>query len=187
MKLLSINSRIKEVRTTLTDLNQKDFGKRIAVGQGYLSQIEKGDRDVTEKILKLVCSEFKVNETWLRTGKGDMVIETDFAIIEQLAKKHGLDTLDQQILLTYIELTESNRSIFKKYLLDLFTKMASAKIHKPPTNNDNSGTDNFINTSNTTQESIDEAVKAYRKELEAEALGQISQVSENTDKNTMRA
>ena len=45
---LSINERVKAVRNAL-NLTQKDFGQKLTLAQTYLSQIEKGDRDVTEK------------------------------------------------------------------------------------------------------------------------------------------
>lgn len=51
---MSINERVKAVRNAL-NLTQKDFGQKLTLAQTYLSQIEKGDRDVTEKIQKLIC------------------------------------------------------------------------------------------------------------------------------------
>lgn len=55
-------------------MNQTEFGKIIDASQNYLSNMEKGYRDVTEKIIKIVCLQSwdgkKVNEKWLRTGEG---------------------------------------------------------------------------------------------------------------------
>ena len=47
--LSTVNERLKSLRISL-GMNQKDFGERIEVAQTYLSQIEKGDRPVTDKI-----------------------------------------------------------------------------------------------------------------------------------------
>ena len=59
-------------------MNQKDFGERIEVAQTYLSQIEKGDRPVTDKISKIVCLQNwngkSVNEEWFLTGNGEMFV-----------------------------------------------------------------------------------------------------------------
>jgi HTH-type transcriptional regulator/antitoxin PezA len=67
--------RIKELRKK-TGLNQTDFGKRIEVAQGYLTNIETAKRPATEKIMKIICLQSwdgkTVNENWLRFGKGDM-------------------------------------------------------------------------------------------------------------------
>lgn len=67
--------RIKELRKE-TGLNQTDFGKKIEVAQGYLTNIETAKRPATEKIIKIICLQLwdgkTVNEKWLRTGEGEM-------------------------------------------------------------------------------------------------------------------
>lgn len=73
---MKTNERVKLIRNKLK-LNQTDFGSRIAIAQTYLSQIEKGDRELTEKLSKLICFEFGVNETWLNSGEGEMFFEPD--------------------------------------------------------------------------------------------------------------
>ena len=64
-EILNINERVKLVRINL-NMTQKDFGTKIAVAQNYLSNIEKGYREVTEKIIKIICSEFSVCAAILR-------------------------------------------------------------------------------------------------------------------------
>lgn len=73
---MSINDRVKELRKTLK-LTQTEFGRKISVAQTYLSQIENGDREVTDKIAQLIMLQFGVNENWLRTGDGKMFIESE--------------------------------------------------------------------------------------------------------------
>lgn len=73
---MKINERVKLVRNKL-NMNQTEFGARIAIAQTYLSQIEKGDRELTEKLSKLICFEFGVNEAWLISGTGEMFFERD--------------------------------------------------------------------------------------------------------------
>lgn len=68
---MTINERIKILRKTLK-LNQTEFGKRVAIAQGHLTNIETGKRDVTEKNIKIICLEFNVNKEWLSTGEGAM-------------------------------------------------------------------------------------------------------------------
>ena len=74
---MTINERVKMVRKEL-GLNQTDFGKRIAIAQGYLTNVENGRRDVTEKTIRLICLEFNVSENWLRTGEGGNVYRIRF-------------------------------------------------------------------------------------------------------------
>jgi transcriptional regulator with XRE-family HTH domain len=66
-----VYKRLKEVRKSL-GLNQKEFSERLGLTQGSYSFIETGNITLTEKNIKLICMSFNVNETWLRTGVGDM-------------------------------------------------------------------------------------------------------------------
>lgn len=62
--------RIKFLRKEL-DLSQADFAKRIKITQGHLSDIENGRKILTERTIKIICSEFNVSEAWLKTGEGE--------------------------------------------------------------------------------------------------------------------
>lgn len=73
---MDINNRVRDLRKSLK-LTQKEFGGRIHVAQTYLSQIENGDREVTDKIAQLIVLEFGVNENWLRTGSGKAFLENE--------------------------------------------------------------------------------------------------------------
>ena len=66
-----MQNRIKELRKSL-GLNQTEFGNRIGVGQTTIAGYEIGSRVPSDAIIKSICREFAVNETWLRTGAGDM-------------------------------------------------------------------------------------------------------------------
>jgi len=69
--LIEVHERIREVRSII-GLSQAKFAKRIAVSPGYLAEIELNNRKVTERIIKLIVSEFNVNGYWLRTGEGEI-------------------------------------------------------------------------------------------------------------------
>ena len=68
---MEINERIKYLRKNL-GLNQTDFARKIGMKQTGLSAIEKGKVPVLERNIKNICSEFHINEVWLRTGEGEM-------------------------------------------------------------------------------------------------------------------
>ena len=51
-------------------MNQRDFAKRIDVGQSTLAMFETGDRTPRDIHINRICTEFGVNEVWLRTGEG---------------------------------------------------------------------------------------------------------------------
>ena len=65
--------RVKELRKTL-DLTMEKFGNRLGVTKVAISNIENGNRKLTEQMIKSICREFDVDENWLRTGKGKMFL-----------------------------------------------------------------------------------------------------------------
>ena len=66
-----INYRIKFLRSEL-NISQNEFSKRIFIGQSSLGEIETGTRNVNDRIIQLICSQFNVNKDWIKTGKGKM-------------------------------------------------------------------------------------------------------------------
>ena len=66
-----MNQRIKKLRRNL-DLTQQDFANRIGLKQNSIALIESGKRNISNQAVLAICREFNVNETWLRTGEGDM-------------------------------------------------------------------------------------------------------------------
>jgi DNA-binding XRE family transcriptional regulator len=68
---ISINQRIKQVRETL-HLTQVQFSKVISLSSGYLAGVEVEKRKANDRIVKLICAAFSVNEHWLRDGEGEM-------------------------------------------------------------------------------------------------------------------
>lgn len=68
-----MNERIKKLRKEL-GLTMDAFGTRIGVTKSTISNIENGNRNLTEHMLKTICLQSWngkfVNEDWLRTGNG---------------------------------------------------------------------------------------------------------------------
>lgn len=112
---MSKNERVKKIRRELK-LNQTEFGSKIAVAQSYMAALESGNREVTPKIFKLICSEYGVNETWFETGEGEM-FKSEGTLVELIGTKiNDLDEVDRKILIEYIKLTPSQRKSIKAYI-----------------------------------------------------------------------
>lgn len=75
--------RIKKVRTSL-NLTLEKFGERLGVTKVAISNIEKGNRNLTEQMTKSICREFKVDYIWLTTGSGEMFQDSDEVFLEQI-------------------------------------------------------------------------------------------------------
>ena len=71
-----MNKRIRELRKAL-GLSQKEFANMIGLKQNAISYMEKEGATVTEQNIKTICAQFSVNENWLRTGEGKMILESE--------------------------------------------------------------------------------------------------------------
>lgn len=67
----SVGERIKKIRKD-RKLTQKAFAEQLKMSENYIWQIEKGDREPSDKVLRLICSIYNVDEIWLQTGTGEM-------------------------------------------------------------------------------------------------------------------
>lgn len=68
-----MRDRIKELRKSL-GLTQAAFAEKIGVKQNTIAQYESGRNNPTDAVLALICREYGVNEVWLRTGIGPMLV-----------------------------------------------------------------------------------------------------------------
>ena len=84
-KIKEEKDRIHELRTTL-NLTLEKFGKRLGVTKVAISNIEKGNRNVTDQMRKSICREYGVNEIWLTSGTGKMFISDEIKEIEIFEK-----------------------------------------------------------------------------------------------------
>lgn len=65
-----MKNRIRKIRKD-NDLSMEKFGDKIGLKRNSISQIESGVNKPSDVTIKSICREFKVNETWLRTGEGE--------------------------------------------------------------------------------------------------------------------
>lgn len=107
---MNINERVKYLRKHLR-LSQKDFGERVEMSQGHLTNVETGKRELTDKNIKLICIVFNVSENWLRSGSGDMFAETDDALLEKLAREYNMSDAQQRIMNAFLRMNEQKREM----------------------------------------------------------------------------
>ena len=66
-----MNERIAFVRKSL-GLTQEKFAEQVGLSRNFMWMIESGTRVPSDRTISDICREFNVNETWLRTGEGEM-------------------------------------------------------------------------------------------------------------------
>ncbi len=113
-----MNERLKAARKALK-LSQEAFGAKIGLKGSSISYIESGRSSLTEQTLLAACREFGINEEWLRSGAGEMLVFTEESAIAQLAQEHGLDEFAVRALTAYQKLTPANRAVIKQYILSI--------------------------------------------------------------------
>lgn len=69
-----MKDRFKELREALS-LTQQKFADRLDISRNFVAQIEMGNKIPSERTVKDICREFKVNYEWLTEGTGEMFIQ----------------------------------------------------------------------------------------------------------------
>lgn len=102
------NERVKEIRKSL-GLTLEKFSERIGVTRGSMSNIENGNRNLTEQMTKSICREFSVDYMWLTTGEGEMFIDSDDDFIERIDRiMAGEDEARKNLFKFMLELSDED-------------------------------------------------------------------------------
>ena len=102
--------RLKKLRKEELNLTLDKFGEKIGVGKTAISRIENGVNNLTDQLSKAICREFNVNESWLRTGEGEIFIQMDLedeiaALIGQISNEPSA-SFKKKLLAVLANLTE---------------------------------------------------------------------------------
>lgn len=112
---MTLGERIKKLRNEL-DLTQQEFAAKIGSVQNTITGYETGRRAPSNQVISLICHEFNVDETWLRTGEGEMFLETPDTATGRLAKELGLDEFMQSVVSEYLKLSEEQRKVVRNFV-----------------------------------------------------------------------
>lgn len=113
-----MNERIRKLRKSL-GLTQAEFGRRIGIQQTTVAGYETGGREPIDAVVTLICREFHVSETWLRTGDGEPFVksEPDDELAYVFAQiKISDDDLIKKIIKTYWSLDEKEKAVIRKLI-----------------------------------------------------------------------
>lgn len=109
--------RIRYLRKDILHMNQTDFGKSLGVSRSVIKNMELNvlaRPEQKEPLIKLICKEFHVNESWLRTGEGEPFAynleEDEFS--SYAAEIDRNDPRLKQAILYYKKLSEKDKKLF---------------------------------------------------------------------------
>lgn len=117
---MSIGKRIKELRLAL-HLNQTDFAKPLGLTYSAIAGYENELRNVSEPSIIAICREYRVNEEWLRSGQGEMFVQTPNSCFEYLAREYNLDAMDIALIREYVSMDAQYRSVIKEKMKKVFS------------------------------------------------------------------
>ena len=122
-----MHTRIKALRNAL-GLNQTDFGAAVGVKQTTVAGYENGTRTPIDAVVSAICREFNVNETWLRTGEGEMFRprsrnEELFEFLNTAVEEDGIKA---RLLTVMARLSEDQWEL----LADMARKLAEEEMEK---------------------------------------------------------
>ena len=119
-----MNKRLKEIRW-FYKLSQEEFGKKIGLeSRGHISTLESGKKNITDRIVKDVCREFKINEQWLRTGEGNMFSDiSDKEAYFNAATDLSSDPLIVSALIEYQRLTDKEKAVISQYAVSVLNRL----------------------------------------------------------------
>lgn len=126
-----MNERIKELRKAL-GLTLEKFGERLGVSRAALSNIENGNRSVTDQMFKSVCREFSVNEEWLRTGEGNMFLipdDEDAALVSEVLENPDVKFYQMMLNMvrTYKQLSPESKKVVEDFIDQLLENSKNRK------------------------------------------------------------
>jgi transcriptional regulator with XRE-family HTH domain len=73
---ITMNSRIALIRKA-KEKKQDDFAEELGLTKNFISLVETGKREPSDRTIKDICRIYNVNEEWLRTGEGEMFLPRD--------------------------------------------------------------------------------------------------------------
>lgn len=123
-----MHNRIKEVRK-FYNLTQTQFGNRIGVKGNTITNYENDMRTPSDAVILSICREFNVNETWLRTGKGEMFIEkTRTEEIDQFISEimQGEPDFRRRLVSVLARMTPDEWELLERKALELVAEMKNA-------------------------------------------------------------
>ena len=111
--------RVKEIRKSL-DLTLERFGEKLGVTKVAISNIEKGNRSLTDQMAKSICREYNVSYDFLIDGEGEMFSDLPDTVLDELCMQYDLDAYDKKLLEVYLELPKSARDAIKEIIKKKF-------------------------------------------------------------------
>ena len=105
------------------EVTKTEFASKLNITQAYVSKITNKGAIPSDRLREDICEKFAVNEEWLRTGEGEMVVTLNRT--QQIAQltadlfKGEKDSFKERLLLALAKLDENEWKVLEKIAEDL--------------------------------------------------------------------
>lgn len=108
-----IDERIRAIRKD-KGLTMQAFGESIGMSKASISGIESGKNGPSEQTIRLICSVYKVDNFWLKEGKGSMYLDDTDNLVDEIAIEQNLDPDTTRTLKRLLRLSPDSQKIVLK-------------------------------------------------------------------------
>lgn len=167
---MELKDRIRHFRKDIKKLTQDEFRKEINLSRSNLASIETGAVKVTDRVIADICKTFNLSEHWLRTGEGDMYVESETSLVDSLTKQMNMSAEQRKLMEIFLTMSDEKRdSVSKAFFdfLDAARQLDAAESAAPPSNPAAKTQQRTM-----TDDELEAEVEAYRAALIAEQKGQ---------------
>ncbi len=125
-----MNERIKALRLAL-GLSQDEFGRRLGVTRGAITNIELNKVEPKPLFVNLICREFNVSLEWLETGEGEMFrsvsVNTELSQLvgELLRDKPG--SFKQRVIAALLRCNDDEWGVFRRVVSEIENDLKDEK------------------------------------------------------------
>lgn len=129
-----MNERIKALRLAL-GLSQEEFGRRLGVGRGAITNIEHNKVEPKPLFVDLICREFRADRKWLESGEGEMFCQLtedeELELIFDQIHFSGDPTI-KSIIKAYWSMPDDAKAVFRSFVdaISKEYKKTNAEIKK---------------------------------------------------------
>ncbi len=116
-----MHERISKLIQTLK-IKKVEFASAIGVSQPFVSELCSGAKLPSDRTISDICRVYHVNESWLRTGEGDMFLDLppDKEIDDIFAQiKMSDDNTIKAIIRAYWKLPDEHKAVIRQLIDDI--------------------------------------------------------------------
>lgn len=132
---MELKDRIRHFRKDIKKLTQDEFRKEINLSRSNLASIETGAVNVTDRVIADICKTFNLSEHWLRTGEGNMYVESESSLVDALASQMNMSAEQRKLMEIFLTMSDEKRdSVSKAFFdfLDAARQLDAASSAAPP-------------------------------------------------------